>query len=411
MPRIVRTKGDDRTRLLDVLRGLLATWVVLHHVVLIGGFSPDIYPWRVFIHHGQEPVLVFFALSGFAISRSLWTRPQRWLSFLIARFWRIYPVYLVAMAIGIAVTVYGARQPALFTDLGALQILPWQADEGIPRTAHILLHLGQLHGLVPSQWLPHVDTSIVAPGWSLSTEFQFYALAPLLSVVLLRPWVNGNRLPALALLIVGLWPYFHSNSWIAPANILRYLDLFILGMIGAVMHDGLRRDRFGYSLLVFMVAVAGWHSRQIIVVTAVGVWLASWWCATLPTVNEWIDTRFGQLWLFVGALSFPLYILHYPVARLLLIAGAAVLPADRAIFLTAWMPATVVVSFAGAAALHRYAELPGTRYGKQLAARRERRVNCGHIPKGLADIVPAKQQGASAAVGGCGGGGPKRHLL
>ena len=31
--------GRDRARLMDVLRGLLASWVVLHHVVLIGGFD------------------------------------------------------------------------------------------------------------------------------------------------------------------------------------------------------------------------------------------------------------------------------------------------------------------------------------------------------------------------------------
>ena len=91
--------AQSRTRLLDVLRGLLAIWVVLHHIVLFGGFNPHVYPWRLLAHHGQEAVAVFFILSGFAITKSLYARPQHLTSFLIARFWRIYPVYLIALVI------------------------------------------------------------------------------------------------------------------------------------------------------------------------------------------------------------------------------------------------------------------------------------------------------------------------
>jgi len=250
-------KAAARARLMDVLRGLLASWVVLHHVVLVGGFNPDIYPWRVFVHHGQEPVLVFFILSGFAITKALQQRPQRWLSFLIARLWRIYPAYLAALAIGIAVVMYTEYHAWLLPTLAGLQITPWAVDEGVPHGPHILLHLVQMHGLTPSGWLPHVDTSLVAPGWSLSTEFQFYVLAPLLIALLLRPWVTGNVVPGIVLLTAGLWPYFANDPLIAPANILRYVDLFILGMIGAVMHDSRAGNRLAYCLLGGVIAVAG----------------------------------------------------------------------------------------------------------------------------------------------------------
>ena len=373
---------------MDVMRGLLATWVVLHHVALIGGFSPDHYPWRILIRHGQEPVLVFFALSGFAITRSLWLRPQRWLSFLIARFWRIYPVYLMALLIGTGVVLYAQHAPRLFTALTAMGLLPWAADEGVPPGSHVLLHLLQLHGLMPSGWLPHADTSLVAPGWSLSTEFQFYVLAPLLIAVLLRPWSKGNWLPGILLLIAGLSRYFTHFALIAPANVLQYLDLFLLGMIGAVMPADRAGTRVGYCLLGGMVAVAGWHAGQVIVVTAVGVWLATWWCCGWRSVDRWLDTRVGRLMLYAGALSYPLYILHYPMARLLLIAGVAWVPPERMLFLLAWAPATIAASFLGAALLHRYVERPGTRYGKRLADRRERRL-AARCAGGWADAVPA----------------------
>lgn len=376
LPALAKTapKADSRARLMDILRGLLASWVVLHHVILVGGFNPDIYPWRVFVRHGQEPVLVFFVLSGFAITKALQLRPQRWLSFLIARLWRIYPAYLVALAIGIAAVMYAKQSPVLLPTLASLQITPWSAEEGVPYSSHILSHLVQAHGLIPSGWLPHVDTSLVAPGWSLSTEFQFYILAPLLVALLLRPWVAGNVVPGLALLTAGLWPYFANDPLIAPANILRYVDLFILGMLGAVMHAGKPAGKLAYSLLGIVVALAGWHAGQIIVVTAVVVWLGFWWGSTLPSVDRLIERRFAQFWLFAGAISYPLYILHYPVVRVMLICGVALLPAERAVFLAAWIPATVVASYLLAALVHHYVEVPGTRYGKRLAERRERRL-------------------------------------
>ena len=76
----------DRTYLMDVLRDQLASWVVMHHIVLSSGFDLNAYPWQLMTHHGQEAVLVFFMLSGFAIIKSLYVRPQHWSSFLIARF-------------------------------------------------------------------------------------------------------------------------------------------------------------------------------------------------------------------------------------------------------------------------------------------------------------------------------------
>jgi len=133
--------------------------------------------------------------------------------------------------------------------------------------------------------------------------------------------------------------------------------------------------KLAYCLLAGVIAIAGWRAGQIIIVTAVGVWLMFWWFSALQLVERLMDTKVARFWLLIGAWSFPIYILHYPLARLLLICGVAVLPADRATFLVAWVPATVVASYIAAALLHRYVEVPGMRYGKRLAEDRERRLD------------------------------------
>jgi peptidoglycan/LPS O-acetylase OafA/YrhL len=396
----VRRPARERTRLMDALRGLLASWVVLHHIVLASGFDQTVYPWRLFAHHGQEPVLVFFILSGFAITKSLGARPQRWSSFLIARFWRIYPVYVVALAIGVgAWWSADDRGSALLVDLDRLRIAAWAPDEGTPRALHFLLHLFQVHGVVPSAWLPHVDTSLVAPAWSLSTEFQFYVIAPLLCLILLRDQRGNTLVLALVLTIAVIWPNFIDVPAVSPANVLRYMDLFVLGMIGAVTLSSGLLGRLGYTLAAITVAAASLHTGRVIVATAVFVWLLFWWPSTLAAVERLLDTKAGRLCLFVGALSFPLYIIHYPLARLLLIATTELVPGNRAVFLVVWALATVALSYVGAALLHRYVEVPGTRYGKRIAERRESRLRSAGqgYAHGLRQLAEAGLAGADNA--------------
>jgi len=367
-----QTRSGDRSRLMDVLRGLLASWVVLHHIVLTGRFNPDVYPWRLLAHHGQEAVLVFFILSGFAITRSLVNAPQRWSSFLLARFWRIYPVYVIALGIGAIVCRITLMQDTVFAEFGRLGIEPWEVTEGSPQWLHLLLHLSQLHGVIPETWLPHADTSLVAPAWSLSTEFQFYVIAPAMCCLgLPRSAPLSLRLPVMLVLAV-LVANFLVVPAIAPAGIPRYLDLFALGVAGAMLHSSGGRGRLAYSLLAVFVAIIGWHAGRIIVANAVAVWLVFWLASTLLP-ERLLNNRVGAAAMFVGALSYPLYLVHYPLMRLTLLAACAAFPQSRSVLLAAWIPAAILLSYAVAALLHRFIEVHGTRYGKRVAARRDLR--------------------------------------
>jgi peptidoglycan/LPS O-acetylase OafA/YrhL len=352
---------------------------VLRHIVLFSGVDQNAYSWRVLAHHGQEAVAVFFILSGYAITKSLSSRPQHLSSFLIARFWRIYPVYLVGLAIGIGVWCYvQLRGGEVFADLSQMHLETWDQQEGTPLWLHTSLHLFQLHGVVPSSWLPHADTSLVAPAWSLATEFQFYLIAPLLFIVLENARQANRLLPVSLLLVALIWANCANGSLVSPANILRYVDLFVLGMLGAMAHEYRFVGKLSYSLGGLVVAASSLQIGRLVVATAVVVWLLFWWLSATAWVERSLDTRLGRLGRLAGAFSYPLYLIHYPLARLLLLMIGDLLPGGRQLFLVVWIPATLALSYGGALLLHRYAEIPGTRYGKHLADRYAQRLGASH---------------------------------
>ena len=92
----------QRFVLLDGLRGVAAFAVILDHVP--GGALGDLLPGRYLA------VDFFFVLSGFVLAHAYGRRlEQGWspLSFMTARLIRLYPMYLLALMIGLALSVMG----------------------------------------------------------------------------------------------------------------------------------------------------------------------------------------------------------------------------------------------------------------------------------------------------------------
>jgi peptidoglycan/LPS O-acetylase OafA/YrhL len=86
---------------LDAIRGAAAAYVVVYHARCFAQTS--IAPMMSF---GPEAVILFFLLSGFVISYSSERRlcePGGVRSYLVHRFRRIYPLFLVALALTISI--------------------------------------------------------------------------------------------------------------------------------------------------------------------------------------------------------------------------------------------------------------------------------------------------------------------
>jgi len=207
----------------------------------------------VFFHYGQSifpanvsflyenvtagPIAVgyFYVLSGFImaiayyqtdkIQKGNFNKAKYW----IARFARIYPVYLLALLIIAA---------AKFKTLGE----DW---------ASLPLHLSLLQS-----WIPGYPITLNTPGWSLSVEAFFYLCFPFLLIWIYKHGIKSLTLFAVALIMFLLiWGRPHletlfglklafTNGLLAPA--------FLAVIIFLASHKGIITKIFTYPFLILL---------------------------------------------------------------------------------------------------------------------------------------------------------------
>ncbi|KRE43675.1 acyltransferase family protein [Knoellia sp. Soil729] len=156
-------RPHGRDRMLDGLRGVAALAVVHYHYLLLSGLNAE--PGA-----GLIGVLVFFVLSGYLITRLLWRADGRagpaYRAFVERRVRRLTPALVgLVVASGVLVTVAG----------------PGDVGDAVTGSLVVLAQLtGFWHvlGTMPVEaWLPT---------WSLTVEWAFYLLWPLVVVAMQR---------------------------------------------------------------------------------------------------------------------------------------------------------------------------------------------------------------------------------
>ncbi|CAA6821077.1 MAG: Unknown protein [uncultured Thiotrichaceae bacterium] len=219
----------------------------------------------VFFHYGSEvfpanipffgqafqagPIAVnyFYLLSGFIMAIAYFSADQsKTLNkkrYWIARFARIYPVYLLALLL---VAAGKFKDPGFTTDL--------------------LLNLSLLQA-----WIPGYPLSLNSPGWSLSVEAFFYAAFPFILIFIQR--IGLKKVTLLALLLWFTTQLIHTywlNSTAYQAknlvhdaiyyHPLMHINAFILGVVvGAYFKQNSQKieTTFGqYSNVILFVSSA-----------------------------------------------------------------------------------------------------------------------------------------------------------
>jgi peptidoglycan/LPS O-acetylase OafA/YrhL len=247
-PSTVAAAAGTGSRLawLDVLRGLAALAVVFNHFgyFLPSGVKTPVYQW---INPGDYGVFVFFLISGYIVPASL-ERKGSVRTFWVSRLFRLYPLYLLAVAI--AVTLY-------MMHVGGLR------GEGADPETSILSQTLMMSNVLAGQNVPNVV-------WSLSYEMIFYLL--LTALFMARVHQRSSRY-ALAFAVVavafgGLLPqaYFTNNLW-SPRVIALIADLVVLtGLAVAVAMRGM--PRLVGAVLAAMVGLT--------LLAFNGTWLLPW---------------------------------------------------------------------------------------------------------------------------------------
>jgi peptidoglycan/LPS O-acetylase OafA/YrhL len=175
------------------LRAVAAYLVYAHHAFALHPFSKK--PFHLLYQEGHIGVAIFFVLSGFLIALRYGEIFQKegkraWWPYLVHRFARIYPVYLVC----------------------TLVALVFRQDFR-PDVWLINLFIGQ--GLFLD-----LSMSGVGVGWSMTVEVMFYAAAPLVlrywKQLGLVKWVFLTLAAGCLLLVIGQFPlpYHFFPDWI-----------------------------------------------------------------------------------------------------------------------------------------------------------------------------------------------------
>ncbi|HEX7852348.1 MAG TPA: acyltransferase [Sphingobium sp.] len=342
---------SSRVREVDALRGIAALLVLLFHYthryaeMFPGAQHPDFT-----LNAGYDGVVLFFALSGFSIHFSF-RKLAHVGDFVFARFARLYPAYWAAMAITVVV----------------------QACADIPQFR--LPSLDMLVNLTMLQGFAHNVGLVDGAYWTLAVELCFYAcMATLWRLGLLArlEWLLGGWL-ALAF-VMQHWSGFPEP--VVQFLVLRHIHFFAIGLISSRVHAGHRTWRQQMPIMAITIlyiwAVDGFE--VLLVATSALAFFAAMTAGRI----RWICVR-PLLW--VGAISYPLYLVHQHVGMTIMAQASA---AGRG-YWEGLAVATLVALILGSA-IHRLIERPA---GDWLLARWKRFGAEAHMPA-LATLTSGK---------------------
>jgi peptidoglycan/LPS O-acetylase OafA/YrhL len=347
----------------DGLRGMLALWVFATHVIELGPFPAVAGPVRASL-----AVDVFIILSGFVIFHLLSTG-EDYRTFITRRWFRLFPVFAVCFVTALA----------LYATLRIDDETAFGLPHGKKLTPYVAAHATMLHGVVPDEWLPDSARAILPPAWSISVEWQFYLLAPLLFAAALRPnW--KNVLVLMALIAARAWhDAARATGWPMPrfdmAAILPLrLEFFAVGAGSYAVWRWLsergrvlRVPRLCYALLVpvFILvtkkspAIAIW---LIIFFALIQVYFSEGW----PFARALSSALNSSPLQFLGKISYPLYLLHLPALVFVRRIVEVNCPALHGLALQMVLViGGLLASLGGAWLLHELVERPMIQFGKR----------------------------------------------
>jgi len=347
-------------RLIDLMRGLAALiiifWHYQHFFYSAGAAraTPGFRQQQPFYDvleplymHGGFAVQLFWVISGFVFAHVYHDRGATTRNFVVNRFARLYPLHLLTLLI-----------------VAGMQLVA-QARFGAPfvyqdnSLGNFLLQLG-----LASNWWPDVVYSFNAPIWSVSIEILVYALFWLTLPVLFRA---GVLLPAL-LAIGGIVGCFEFKGYILFAC----AGCFFGGAALFALHAS--RALWLSVLVAAALALVGdyaWNAgvdmRMYLGVPA--------YAGALVLVAAMLEPRGRTLWLarsrWLGDASYGIYLWHFPVQLMLLLAVPGLATnhqlARSPAFLVAFLMSVVAIALVS----FRYFESPARRWLRGTLERRE----------------------------------------
>ena len=310
-------------------KALASQLIVWHHLVHYGPLAPrlapvapDLLAWL----NGRAlyAVQVFLVIGGYLAGRSLWPQPGRprvgpadWAPRVAQRWRRLMPLYAAALVLAL---LCAAVARALMQDADTPGAPTW-----VQLAAHALLLQDLLN-----------QPAISAGVWYVAIDFQLFALLAGLAASL--AWVQARAAPAAspseprwgglgALALVALALASMGVFNLCPqleASALYFFCSYALGVLAAWGRSAATdaaRERWG--LVIVLLAATGlllaWRDRLALAALCAG-WLL--WQPGAGALRAGVGAVAGRIAAQGAALSYALFLVHYPVS--LLLTGLAV---------------------------------------------------------------------------------------
>jgi len=298
---------------LTTTRFIAALSVVLFH----GRYQLDILNRVPMLIAGPTAVGYFFVLSGFVMALAYYRPgiPFDFRSYWLARFSRIYPVYILAFAL---------------TCLYYLDILSKVKPPKV--LANIFLY---------QAWIPAYALSFNIAAWSLSVEVFFYLLLPLLLI-----WATRSSAKQVIWFSLGFWVLSQLiHAFLTPRHMpmpgadsflayfpLFHLNSFLFGLAGGIWYLTYS-SRFSISQIINRICLAAALGMVLLLLSLRGYLLAfprtfsldvgllaPLFLAIILTL-AWDTSHISRILshprlVTLGDASYALYILHIPISWL-----------------------------------------------------------------------------------------------
>lgn len=272
---------------LDAIRGIAAFVVVIFHYTTYYDvyYTHTTVTWRFW--EGATGVSLFFILSGFVIFMTI-EKTSHWLDFVVSRFSRLYPAYWAALIITTFALI----------------------------SAHIDVPLKRfiLNTTMFQRWIniKNIDWSY----WTLYVELAFYITILFLFLIrkLKKIELYGFVLLIALMVFNSLLLYFPFLSKILTAYpMLKWGNLFFAGILFYKMYqEGHNLKRY---LLLFLCFIAEYFTRfngnfEYLSVYKHMLIILSFFILFFIVVNHRISFLNNRIFLYLGAISYPLYLIH-----------------------------------------------------------------------------------------------------
>ncbi len=375
------TQKDNRIHSMDTIRGLASLEVLIHHSLLMSVVFWEVFyssagqvsflnlftfsPLHIF-WAGHEAVVLFFVMSGFVLSIPYYSAKKvSYGQFFIKRIFRIYGPYLVAVSIALLCN-------QIYSHHGRIQGLSdwfndiWKKDLTVSEILNFGIFNGNFH---------NVATSL----WSIPVEIKISFVFPFIVKV-----IKKLSLPFCLLLLLGNISFYMIGkriglqSYWGDFSLFYYLTFFLCGTILYKYREELLlkinrlKMHWIYLLLLFGLFMYTYHWNILWLpprILSFAKILPADYMACLAALifiilslsqraPKWL---FNKYLVFLGQISFSLYLIHPIIIGLVGFTFGPLLPVYIII------PLCLLLSILLAIPFYKFIESPLQNLGRSLS--------------------------------------------